>query len=93
MTAKKMMRSTKSSSTKSGKSTSNKSSRTSPSTLDVTKNISCSVRQIENGFVINESGYVGRGKNARYESKEYFSQTNPIAAAKIPQLKLSGRKK
>lgn len=82
-------------SNKSSTSTSKKSSRTStsPSTLDVNKNISCSVRQIENGFVINESGYVGKGKNQRYESKEYFSQTNPIAAAKIPQLKLSGRKK
>lgn len=48
--------------------------------LEVNSNISASVRQIQNGFIVAESGYVGKGKNQQYVNKEYFSQTNPLAS-------------
>lgn len=57
--------------------------------LDVTKNISTSIRQIENGFLVSESGYVGQGKNQKWVNKEYYSPTNPVAGVKI---KFGGRK-
>lgn len=51
--------------------------------LDVTKNISTSIRQIENGFLVSESGYVGKGRNQKWVNKEFFSPTNPVAGIKI----------
>lgn len=50
--------------------------------LEVDKNTSAGVRQIENGFIVSESGMVGKGRNARWENKEYFSPTNPLAGVK-----------
>lgn len=69
-----------------GRTSSKKSSSkrtTSAERLDVTKNISTNIRQIENGFVVSESGYVGKGRNQKYVNKEYFSETNPVAGVKI----------
>lgn len=50
--------------------------------LEVDKNTSAGVRKIENGYIVSESGMVGKGRNARWENKEYFSQTNPLAGIK-----------
>ena len=72
----------KSSSTSSSKkATTRKSNSSSANTepLSVNSQISAGVRKIENGFIVSESGYVGSGKNQRYENKEYFSPTNPVA--------------
>lgn len=52
-------------------------------TIDVNKQTSANIRQIENGFVISESGYTGKGKNQQYFSREYFSKTNPVAKVKF----------
>ncbi len=45
----------------------------------VDNNSSLSVRQIENGFLVTESGYTGKGRNQQYYNKDYFSPTNPVA--------------
>lgn len=52
-------------------------------TLDVNKNTSASIRKIENGYLISESGYTGKGRTQQYFSREYFSKTNPVAGVKI----------
>lgn len=51
--------------------------------LDVDKNTSANIRKIENGYVVSESGYTGKGKNQQYFNREYFSATNPVANVKI----------
>lgn len=51
--------------------------------LDVNKNTTASIRAIENGFIVSESGYKGKGRNMQYVSKEYFSPTNPVAGIKF----------
>lgn len=45
----------------------------------VDKDSSISVKQIENGFIVSENGYTGKGKNQQWYNKEYFSPTNPVA--------------
>lgn len=52
-------------------------------TIDVNKQTSANIRQIENGFLISESGYTGKGKNQQYFNREYFSKTNPVAKVKF----------
>lgn len=47
-----------------------------PVTVD--KDSSIHVRQIENGYVVSESGTTGKGKNQQYYSREYFSKSNPV---------------
>lgn len=44
----------------------------------VDKDSSVSVRQIQNGFVVSESGTIGKGRNQQYYSKEWYSKTNPV---------------
>lgn len=82
---------TKSSKRSSGKSSSLKS------VEQPTQSLSVNIRQIENGFVINKSGYIGKGKNQTYVSKEVFSKTNPIKFPGEPAsgsgIKFGGRKK
>lgn len=51
--------------------------------LDVDKNTSASIRKIENGYIVSESGYTGKGRNQQYFSREYFSTENPVANVKI----------
>lgn len=68
MAAKKGGGSKKSTSSGSGKSIS----------AHVDKNSSLSVDQIENGFLVTESGYTGKGKNQQWYNKKWFSKTNPI---------------
>ena len=46
----------------------------------VTKNMSVTVKQIENGYLICKSGYVGAGRNQKYVCTETFSKTDPIKA-------------
>lgn len=51
--------------------------------LDVDKNTSASIRKIENGYIVSESGTTGKGKNQQWFNREYFSATNPVANVKI----------
>lgn len=60
--------------------------------LEVNKNTSASVRQIENGFIVCESGTTGKGRNQNYWSKEYFSANNPLSGVKS-QMRFGGKKK
>ncbi len=52
-------------------------------TIDVTNQTSAGIRKIENGYIVSESGYTGKGKNQQYFNKEYFSKTNPVAKVKF----------
>lgn len=52
-------------------------------TLDVNKNTSANIRQIENGYIVSESGYTGKGRNQKYFNREYFSQKNPVSGIKF----------
>lgn len=45
---------------------------------NVDKTTSVSIRQIENGFLVNESGYTGNGRNPRYFDRTWYSKTNPV---------------
>lgn len=56
------------------------SSKSKPSAPRVTvdKDSSVSVRQIENGYVVSESGQTGKGRNQKWYNKEYFSPNNPL---------------
>lgn len=53
----------------------------SPIKVSVDSNSSVNVRKIENGFIVRESGYTGKGRNQQYYDKEYFSKTNPLKIA------------
>lgn len=46
--------------------------------VGVDKDSSVSMRQIENGFLVSESGYTGKGKNQKWYNKEYFVKNNPL---------------
>lgn len=46
--------------------------------ISLDKNENLSIRPIENGYIVSESGYKGKGKNQQWFNKEYFSATNPI---------------
>lgn len=50
--------------------------------LVVNSTTSSNIRQIENGFIISESGTTGKGRNTQYWNKDYFSPTNPLAGVK-----------
>lgn len=60
---------------KSTKKTSTKSS----SPIRVDNNSWVSIREIENGFIVSENGYTGKGRNQQYYDKQYYSPTNPVA--------------
>ena len=53
-------------------------SKKSPSVVAVNKDSSVSVRQIENGFLVSESGQTGKGRNQKWYNKEFYSKTNPL---------------
>lgn len=53
-----------------------------PITLD--KNDNVSIQEIENGFIVSQSGYTGKGKNQQWYNKQFYTPTNPI--------KFSGKK-
>lgn len=57
-----------------------KKSSKAPSTpkVVVDKDSSVSVRQIENGFLVSESGQTGKGRNQKWYNKEFYSKTNPL---------------
>lgn len=65
------------------KSTTKKSSPALSTMVD--SNSSLSVRKIENGFIVSESGYEGKGKNQKWYNKDFFSATNPLS--NVPQIK------
>jgi hypothetical protein len=46
--------------------------------VSVDKDSSVSVRQIEKGFIVRESGSTGKGRNQKWYEKEFFSKTNPL---------------
>ena len=46
--------------------------------VEVDNNSSVNVRAIQNGFIVSESGYTGKGRNQQYYSKEYYSKNNPL---------------
>lgn len=50
-----------------------------------------SINQIENGYLVSESGYTGSGKNQQYFNKQYYSPTNPIAGIGS-KVKFGGKK-
>lgn len=60
---------------------SRRSSRSSSIKVGVDKDSSVEVRQIENGFIVRESGSSGKGRNQKYYSKEFFSPNNPLKIA------------
>lgn len=61
--------------------------------LDVSKDKSISVRKIENGFVVSESGTIGKGKNSQYYNKEYYSITDPVSINLPKKVSFGGKKK
>ena len=42
-----------------------------------------SIRKIDNGFIVTESGTTGRGKNKTWYEKEKFSPVNPLKEVKV----------
>jgi hypothetical protein len=47
--------------------------------MSMSNDKSMNIRKIENGYIVRESGYTGRGKNKNYFEKERFSPTNPVS--------------
>lgn len=62
--------------------------------FDVDKDSSVQVREIENGFLVAENGYRGKGRNKTWYTKEYFSATNPvkISMPKKPTMRFGSKK-
>lgn len=66
--------------------------------VEVDKDSSMSIRQIENGFIVSESGFKGKGKNKEYYSKEFFTKANPVKSSALnvssgsSPMKLGGKK-
>ena len=81
---------TKKSSSKSG-AKNKRSSGSSVGSLSMGKDKRVDVEQIENGFLVRESGTVGKGRNMQYKEKKYFSPTNPVQISK-PTLKFGSKK-
>lgn len=42
------------------------------------KDSTVSVRQIENGFLVSESGSRGKGNKKEWYNKEWYAKTNPV---------------
>lgn len=57
---------------------SSSSSKSSVPKVMVDRDSSVSVRQIENGFIVSESGTRGKGRNKEYYDKQWYSKTNPV---------------
>lgn len=61
--------------------------------MSVEKDSNVSISKIENGYLISKSGYVGTGKNQRYESRQYYSPTDPVSGAlSVGKTKFGGKK-
>ncbi len=73
------------------KTTTSGNKKTSIPKLAVDSNSSVNVRAIENGFIISESGYTGKGRNQQYYDRQYYSATNPVAAV-TGKMKFGGKK-
>lgn len=59
--------------------------------VEVDNNSSVNVRAIQNGFIVSESGYTGKGRNRDYYNKEYFQKNNPLKGVAGSNLNNSGR--
>lgn len=84
-------------SSKRGSTKKSSSSKTGATTIPsrVDKDSSISVRKIENGFLVRESGSTGTGRNTKYYEKEFYSSTNPIqitGGGTKPSVKFGGKK-
>lgn len=77
-TPKRMMASTPAKTTARKSTTSKTTTEKAIANIKLDKNENLSIRPIENGFIVSESGYTGKGKNQQWFNKEYYSQTNPI---------------
>ncbi len=47
--------------------------------MSMSNDKSMNIRKIENGWIVRESGYSGKGRNKNYFEKERFSATNPVS--------------
>jgi hypothetical protein len=47
------------------------------SAVDVSRNRSVNIREIENGFIVREEIQKGTGKNMTWQTKEYYSPKEP----------------
>jgi hypothetical protein len=63
-----------------------------PASVTVDRDSRVDVEQIENGFLVRESGTIGKGKNQTYYEKKYFTPENPVKISK-PAMSFSGKKK
>jgi hypothetical protein len=62
------------------KSSSSKSSgKSSTPKIVVDSQNTATIKKIENGYIISESGYTGKGRNQQWFNREYFSPTNPVS--------------
>ncbi len=59
--------------------------------FSIDNNTNVSVRKIENGFIVRESGYKKLKKGEQYFEREKFSQTNPVQI-KTPGRNFTGKK-
>lgn len=59
----------------------------------LTKDASISVRKIENGHIVSESGTTGTGKNQKWFNREYYSAQNPVkVSSSLKQPKFGSKK-
>jgi hypothetical protein len=73
---------------------SSKGAATRTSLPNVDSNSSVSVRKIENGFLVSESGYIGKGKSQQWYNKDTYSPTNPLkTTTAAPRMSFTGRNK
>lgn len=55
--------------------------------IPVGDNLNLNVRKIENGYLVSQSGYSGKGKKQKYVSKDTYYATNPLEAIPAPPTK------
>jgi len=53
--------------------------------LSPKENMSTSVRKIENGFLVSQSGTTGSGRNQKWVEKQFFSPTDPLKGITAPK--------
>jgi hypothetical protein len=74
------------------KKSASRSSSKSVSLPQVDSNSSVSVRKIENGFIISESGTTGKGRNQTWYNKDRYSPTNPLKMEVATKMNFSKKK-
>lgn len=61
------------------------SKKTAQPSLTSKDNMSTSVKKIENGFLVSQSGMTGTGKNSKWVEKQFYSATDPLKNIKVPK--------